>query len=92
MAGFGTGAAGGHWVSEDRYPRELGDGNGDGHDDIVGFGGAGVYIALSNGDGTFAPGQLVLQALVATQQVAVGQATIAILGDWPISMVTVTTT
>ena len=59
-AGFGAGVTGGSWLSEESYPRELGDVNGDGRDDIVGFGGAGVYVALSIGDGTFAPGALVL--------------------------------
>ena len=62
VAGFGAGTLGGSWVNETRYPRELGDVNGDGRDDIVGFGDAGVYVALSNGDGTFAAGQFVLQA------------------------------
>ena len=62
VAGFGAGSLGGSWVNETRYPRELGDVNGDGRDDIVGFGDAGVYVALSNGDGTFAAGQFVLQA------------------------------
>lgn len=37
----------------DRHPRFLADVNGDGRADIVGFGDAGVYVALSNGDGTF---------------------------------------
>jgi FG-GAP-like repeat len=34
-------------------PRLLADLTGDGYADIIGFGDAGVYIALSNGDGTF---------------------------------------
>jgi hypothetical protein len=37
----------------DRHPRMLADVNGDGRADIVGFGDSGVWIALSNGDGTF---------------------------------------
>ena len=44
---FGTGAGG--WSSEDTYPRHLADINNDGAADIVGFGQAGVYEALSNG-------------------------------------------
>ena len=38
----------------DKHPRLLADLTGDGRADIVGFGDAGVYVALSNGDGTFA--------------------------------------
>ncbi len=41
------------WTSNDTYPRELADVNGDGKADIVAFGADGVYTALSNGDGTF---------------------------------------
>jgi VCBS repeat protein/parallel beta helix pectate lyase-like protein len=41
------------WTSQDAYPRELADVNGDGKADLVGSGAAGVYVALSNGDGTF---------------------------------------
>jgi hypothetical protein len=37
----------------DRHPRLLVDLTGDGRADIVGFGDAGVYVALNNGDGTF---------------------------------------
>lgn len=37
----------------DRHPRFLADVNGDGRADIVGFGNAGVYVALSNGNGSF---------------------------------------
>jgi hypothetical protein len=52
LPAFGTGAGG--WSSDDTYPRELGDVNGDGRADIVGFGNAGVYVSLATGDGNFA--------------------------------------
>jgi hypothetical protein len=42
----------GGWKVE-KHPRFVGDITGDGKADIVGFGDAGVYVALSNGDGTF---------------------------------------
>ncbi len=41
------------WLSQDRYPRQLADVNGDGRADIVGFGDNAVYISLGKGDGTF---------------------------------------
>ena len=44
----------------DKHPRFLADLTGNGHADIVGFGDAGVYVALGNGDGTFGPVQFVL--------------------------------
>src|SRR6266700_2804401 len=44
----------------DKHPRFLADITGDGRADIVGFGDAGVYVALSNGDGTFGPVRFVL--------------------------------
>ena len=37
----------------DQHPRFVVDLTGDGKADIIGFGDAGVYVALSNGDGTF---------------------------------------
>ena len=37
----------------DKHPRVLADLRGNGRADIIGFGDAGVYVALSNGDGTF---------------------------------------
>jgi hypothetical protein len=55
LTGFGAPPAAGGWSSEDLYPREIADINGDGRADIVGFGGAGVYFALGNSDGSFGP-------------------------------------
>ncbi|MCA2701175.1 MAG: VCBS repeat-containing protein, partial [Microcystis sp. M179S2] len=45
--------AGGGWTSQDSYPRQLADINGDGKADIVGFGRHAVFTSFSNGDGTF---------------------------------------
>lgn len=50
---FGFEAVAGGWISNDKYPRWSADVNGDGFADIVGFGDAGVYVALGHGDGTF---------------------------------------
>ena len=50
LRGFGENAGSWH---VDRHPRVLGDVTGEGRADIVGFGDAGVYVALSNGDGSF---------------------------------------
>jgi hypothetical protein len=60
LAGFGSGAGG--WSSDDTYPRQLADVNGDGKDDIVGFGTAGVYVALATGGGSFSAPFLALSA------------------------------
>jgi hypothetical protein len=56
---FGASAAAGGWTSDNHYPRELADVNGDGNADIVSFGEAGTYVALGNGDGTFAGATLI---------------------------------
>ena len=50
MANFGY-AAGGWRV--DRHPRLLGDVNGDGRVDIVGFGNAGAFVSLGLTNGLF---------------------------------------
>ena len=49
---FGHQYDAGGWLVE-RHPRFLADLTGDGKADIVGFGDAGVYVSLNNGDGTF---------------------------------------
>jgi len=58
VANFGYAA--GNWRVE-RHPRVLADLTGDGRDDIVGFGAEGVWVALNNGNGTFAAPRLALQ-------------------------------
>ncbi|KAF6750776.1 lectin [Ephemerocybe angulata] len=45
----------------DQHPRFVADLNRDGRGDIVGFGGAGVYVSRNNGDGTFQPTVLALK-------------------------------
>jgi hypothetical protein len=52
LGAFGVGAGG--WTSQDEYPRLLGDVNGDGMADIVGFARGGVTVALATGGGHFA--------------------------------------
>ena len=49
----------GKWRVE-KHPRFLADLTGDGRADIIGFGDAGVYVSLNNGDGTFQAPELVL--------------------------------
>ena len=52
-------AVNGGWHVQD-HPRALVDLDGDGKADIIGFGDAGVWTALSDGDGTFQPARFVL--------------------------------
>jgi hypothetical protein len=55
VGNFGYNAGG--WRLE-RHPRVLADTTGNGRADVVGFGDAGAYVSVSNGDGTFRPPQL----------------------------------
>ncbi|WP_237214362.1 FG-GAP repeat domain-containing protein, partial [Falsiroseomonas oryziterrae] len=55
---FGFGASAGGWSSNTVFPRMMADVNGDGRDDIVGFGNDGILVALARADGTFAAAQL----------------------------------
>mgnify|MGYP001305641189 CR=1 FL=1 len=57
VANFGYNAGG--WRVE-RHPRFLADLTGDGRADIVGFGNAGVWVSLNNGNGTFQAPQMVV--------------------------------
>ena len=59
LPNFGYNAAAGGW-RVDRHPRFLADTTGDGRADIVGFGDAGVYVALANGNGGFGAPELVI--------------------------------
>jgi hypothetical protein len=54
---FGQGQG---WSSFNLFHRAIGDVNGDGRDDIIGFGYAGTLVSLSKGDGTFTPATLAL--------------------------------
>lgn len=41
------------WSTQNGFARDLGDVNGDGRDDIVGFGVAGTFVAFGQADGSF---------------------------------------
>lgn len=59
---FGSDVSSGGWTTQDEYPRVLGDVNGDGRADVVGFGGDGAYVSLGQADGTFAGASLGISA------------------------------
>ncbi len=52
LSEFASNAGG--WVNNTTYPRFVADMNGDGMADLVGFGEAGMYVALATGGGHFA--------------------------------------
>jgi Ca2+-binding RTX toxin-like protein len=55
------------WTSDNAFHREVADVNGDGFDDLLGFGVAGTWVALATGDGTFQAPQLALGNFGANQ-------------------------
>ena len=84
-------ASAGGWASDDKFPRQLADVNGDGMADIVGFGGAGVYVSLATGGGSFGPMSLKV-AHSAPNAPAAGAATTSFRANWPISTATARST
>ena len=66
-AGFGYSQSAGAWSDDTTYPRIAQDMNGDGRADLVGFGGDGVYVALSNGSGGFGNAFLAYNSFGASQ-------------------------
>ena len=64
ISAFDPGAGG--WSSDDTYPREVADVNGDGMADIVGFAQNGVWVALATGQGNFAQPTFELSAFGVT--------------------------
>jgi hypothetical protein len=55
------------WSSQDAFARTLGDVNGDGFADVVGFGIAGTFVALGNGTGSFGAANFALANFGANQ-------------------------
>jgi hypothetical protein len=52
---YGASASAGKWVSQERNLRTLGDLNGDGRADIIGFGDNAIYVSFSTGTAFQAP-------------------------------------
>lgn len=59
---FGALSSSGGWTTNDRFPRQVADANGDLHADIFGFGSNGVYVSFGVGDGNFTALRLVTTA------------------------------
>jgi hypothetical protein len=78
IANFGTDQA---WTSNDAFLRLAGDVNGDGLDDIVGFGINSTFTALSNGDGTFGNFRSAIQNFAQKQGWKSNDATPRAVGD-----------
>ena len=59
LSAYAIGAGG--WTSQDQYPRQVADVNGDGMADIIGFASNGVQVSLATGGGHFASPVLAIQ-------------------------------
>lgn len=69
------------WTSQNDLPRHLADMNGDGIVDLVGFGIAGTYLALGQGDGTFGTARLMTHVFSQRQGWTSQDATPRLLAD-----------
>jgi hypothetical protein len=69
------------WASNDTFLRLSGDVNGDGMDDIIGFGINSTFTALSNGDGTFGNFQTAIRNFAKAQGWGDNDATPRAVGD-----------
>jgi hypothetical protein len=70
----------GGWTDNNNYPRVVGDVNGDGRADIVGFGDTFVFVSFGNTNGTFDAPIASFQA--SPKMEATGRITITILVYW----------
>jgi len=69
------------WSSQDEFPRMLGDIDGDGNDDIIGFGAFDTLVSISNGDGTFQPFQVAIDNYAQAQGWATQDGFTRMVGD-----------
>jgi hypothetical protein len=69
------------WRSDNDTPRVMGDVNGDGIDDIIGFGGKVTFTALGNGDGTFGNFRAAIENFSKAQGWATNDAFLRLSGD-----------
>ena len=82
LSTFGASPAGGGWTSQDLYPRELADVNGDSTADIVGFGALGTWVAHGGSSGIFGPAESVSRISEPPTSRADGRVTIPIPDSW----------
>lgn len=69
------------WSSQNDFPREVADVNGDGRADIVGFGIQGTYVAFGQADGNFLPAKLDVKDFTASYGWTSDNSFPRILGD-----------